>query len=116
VTLEVAVQVTLVGEMEFVHQVLKAFVCVYEVYLQLNDGEVVYNLFGVLSACALADGIKVPCGYSHFISVILHRPVFAEVVGEQYSEFVEQFVFAFAYVLFCQHTVRLAYVLNIEQQ
>ena len=59
--LEVAVQVTLVGEMEFVHKVLKAFVCVYEVYLQLNDGEMVYNLFGILSACALADGVKVSC-------------------------------------------------------
>ena len=57
VALEIAVEVALVGEVEFVYQLLEALVCVYEAHLQLNDCKVVDNLLCVLSAGALANRI-----------------------------------------------------------
>ena len=114
--LEIAVQVTLVGEVELVHKFLEALVSVYEVHLKLNDCKVVDYLLCILSAGTLANGVKVSCGDSHLVGIELHRPLLAEVVGEQYAELVKEFVLVFAYVFLCWYVVRLTYVLYVEQQ
>ena len=113
---EVAVQVTLVREVEFVYQVLETLVCVYEAHFQLNDCKVVYDFLCVLSACTLAYRVEVACGDSHFVGIELHRSVFAEMVGKQHSELIEQFVLVLANMLLCRGAGCLADVLYVEQQ
>ena len=113
-TLEVTVQVALVRELKFVDQLLKTLVSVHEIYLQLNNCEVVYNLLGVLSTCALAHGVQVTGRNHHLVGIELHRPVIAEMVREQCPEFVEQLVLATAQRFLCQGLVCLADVLYVE--
>ena len=99
-SLEVAVQVTLVGEVEFVYKFLETLVGVYETHLEFNDCEVVDYLLCILSAGALAYCVQVACGDTHLVGIELHRPVLAEVVGEQHPELMEQFVLVLNDLLF----------------
>ena len=56
------------------------------------------------------------CGDAHLVGVELYRPVLAEIVGEQHTELVEQFVLVLADVLPSRCVVCLAHVLYVQQQ
>ena len=111
--LEIAVQVALVGEMEFVDEFLKALVGIYKIDFQFNYCKVVDNLLCILAARPLAYRVEMSGGDSHLVSVELHRPVLSEVVGEQHPELIEQLVFVLTDMLLCQCAVCLAYVLYV---
>ena len=100
VSLEIAVKIALVGEVEIIDQLLETLVCVHKCNLQLNYRVVVNYLLGVLPAGTLAHRVKVACGDSHLVGIELYRPLGAEIVGEQHSELIEKFILVLAYVLF----------------
>jgi hypothetical protein len=54
VSLEVTVQIALVGEHEFVYKLLKTLMAIHQCNLQLDYCIMIYNLFCILSAGTLA--------------------------------------------------------------
>lgn len=104
-SLEVTVQVALVGELEFVYQFLETLVTVHECHLKLYDSIMVYNLFCVLSAGTLANGVQLSGRNLQLVGIILYRTVLAEIVTQEGAEIVELLVLVVDIALLWHHAV-----------
>ena len=112
-SLEIAVKIRLVGEIEVAHKLLKIFVRIHQRYLQFNYSMVVYNLLCILSACPLTYRVELAGGYLQTVGIKLHRAVLTEFFSKQYAELIEHFVFALGYMFFCSEVCLFIYVLYV---